>query len=144
MKKLFAPGNDSKTTSLGLLALRLSLGLGMLFNHGIGKLTHFSSIASHFPDPLGIGAAPGLGLVTFAETAGAALLVFGLFTRFAAVTLITDMAVAVFLVHKAASGEGELAFVYLAGYASLLIAGGGKFSVDCILFGKGGKNPGNG
>jgi putative oxidoreductase len=138
MKKLFAPGNDSALTSLGLLTLRASLGLAMLFNHGIGKLTHFSSMASHFPDPLGIGAAPGLGLVAFAETAGAALLAFGLFTRFAAVTLAIDMAVAVLMVHKSASGEGEMAFIYLAGFATLLIAGGGKFSLDSLMFGKGG------
>jgi putative oxidoreductase len=144
MKKLFAPGNDSKATSLGLLALRVLLGLAMLLNHGIDKLSHFNAYASKFPDPLHIGAMPGLGLVTFAETAGAALLVFGLFTRFAAVTLVTDMAVAVFMVHKAANGEGELAFVYLAGFATLLIAGAGKFSLDNVLFGKGGRRPESG
>ena len=141
MKRLFAPGNDSAPTSLGWLLLRVWLGLAMLLNHGIDKLAHFSAYATRFPDPLHIGAAPGLGLVTFAETAGAALLVFGLFTRFAAATLVADLAVAVFMVHKSASGEGELAFVYLAGYAALLIAGGGKFSLDGVLFGKGGRRP---
>jgi putative oxidoreductase len=140
IKKLFAPGNDSALTSLGLLALRLSLGLAMLLNHGLDKLIHFSAQAGKFSDPLGIGSAPSLVLVTFAETAGAVLLALGLFTRFAAMTLVIDLGVAVFMVHKAANGAGEKAFIYLAGYVALLIAGGGKFSVDKALFGKSAKS----
>jgi putative oxidoreductase len=141
IKKLSAPGNDSTLTSLGLLALRLTLGLAMLLNHGLEKLTHFNAHAATFANPFGIGSAPSLALVTFAETAGAALLVLGLLTRFAALTLVIDLGVAVFMIHKSASGAGELAFVYLAGYVTLLLAGGGKFSVDKPLFGKGGRSP---
>jgi putative oxidoreductase len=140
IKKLFAPGNDSTLTSFGLLALRLWLGLAMFFNHGLDKLANFSEHAAKFPDPFGIGHAPSLALVTFAETAGAMLLALGLLTRFGALTLVIDLAVAFFMVHKSAlsgQGSGELAFIYLAGYVALLIAGGGKFSVDKALFGKG-------
>jgi putative oxidoreductase len=137
IKKIFAPGNDSTLTSLGLLVLRLWLGLAMFFNHGLAKLTNFSDMASKFPDPLGIGQTPSLGLVVFAETAGALLLAVGLLTRFAALTLVIDLGVAFLIIHKAASGAGELAFIYSAGYAALLIAGGGRFSMDKALFGKG-------
>jgi putative oxidoreductase len=136
MKKLFAPGNDSTLTALALLVLRLWLGLTMLLHHGLDKINNFSTYATKFPDPIGIGVKPGLALVTFAETAGALLLALGLLTRFGALTLAIDMAVAFFLVHKNLQG-GELAFVYLAGYVALLLAGGGKFSVDKVLFGKG-------
>lgn len=134
--KLFAPGNDSTLTSLGLLLLRLGLGLAMFFNHGFDKLIHFQS-AANFPDPLGIGVTTSLVLVTFAETVGAMLLALGFLTRFAAMMLVIDLTVAVFIVHKEASGAGELAFVYLAGSIALLLAGGGKFSADKALFGKG-------
>jgi len=54
--------------------------------------------------------------------------------------LVTNMAVAFFIVHQSAlSGEhnGELAFIYLAGYVALLIAGPGRFSADGLLFKKG-------
>lgn len=140
IKKIFAPGNDSTLTSLGLLTLRLWLGLAMFFNHGLEKLAHFSDMASKFPDPLGIGQTPSLALVVFAETAGALLLALGLLTRFAALTLVIDLGVAFLLIHKIAlsgPGNGELAFIYSAGYAAILIAGGGRFSVDKALFGKG-------
>jgi putative oxidoreductase len=144
IKKLFAPGNDSALTSFGLLVLRLWLGLAMFFNHGLDKLANFSEHSAKFPDPLGIGHAPSLALVTFAETAGALLLAFGLLTRFAALTLVIDLGVAFVMVHKivlSGQGSGEMAFIYLAGYVALLIAGGGKFSWDNCLFGKSGKAP---
>lgn len=137
IKKLFAPGNDSCLTSAGLLALRLWLGLTMLLHHGLDKAENFDKYATMFPDPLGIGVKPGLALVAFAETVGALLLALGLLTRFGALTLAIDMAVAVFMVHKNLQA-GELAFIYLAGFVALLIAGGGKFSVDKVIFGKGG------
>ena len=136
IKKLFVPGNDSVVTSFALLVLRLWLGLTMIFHHGLDKLENFNTYAMKFPDPLGIGVKPGLALVAFAETAGALLLALGLLTRFGALTLVIDLAVAFFMVHKSLQG-GELAFVYLAGFVALLIAGPGKFSADKALFGKG-------
>jgi putative oxidoreductase len=136
MKRIFSPGNDSMPTGLGLLVLRLWLGLTMFFNHGVDKLNHFSVMSSKFPDPLGMGPAPSLALVTFAETAGALLLALGLLTRFAALTLVIDLGVAFIMVHKSVTGMGELAFIYSAGYVALLLAGGGRFSIDQALFGK--------
>ena len=112
LKKLFAPANDSFFTSIGLLVLRIWLGGTLLINHGLGKLTSFQSMSSGFPDPLGVGHATSLALVVFAEAIGAILLVLGLVTRFAALIIAINMAVAFFCVHKMAlSGEhsGELA-----------------------------------
>lgn len=144
IKKLFAPGNDSTPTSFALLVLRLWLGLTLLLHHGLDKLDHFSEMAPKFFDPLHIGSTPSFALVVFAEVVGAALVAIGLLTRFAALTLVINFSVAFFLFHKQAmSGpkSGELAFIYLAGYVALFIAGGGKFSMDKALFGKSGKAP---
>jgi len=47
--------------------------------------------------------------------------------------------VAFALVHKMAlsgASSGELAFIYLAGFLTLLVAGPGQFSADGILFSK--------
>jgi putative oxidoreductase len=140
-KKLFAPGNDSFGASLALLLLRLWLGMTMLVNHGVDKLKGFSDHASGFPDPFGIGHSASLALVVFAEVVGSMLLITGLVTRFGALVLVVNMAVAFFVAHKASlsgSHSGELAFIYLAGYMALLLAGGGRFSVDKSLFGGGG------
>jgi putative oxidoreductase len=67
------------------------------------------------------------------------LLVIGLFTRFAAASLLITMSVAFFLAHKAVlkgQGNGELAFIYLAVYFALFVAGGGRFSLDAKMGGK--------
>lgn len=136
-KKLFIPSDDSDLTHMALLVARLWFGLTMLFNHGFDKLARFNDIVGTFPDPLRIGQEASLVLVVMAEVAGALLLTVGFLTRIAAAVLVIDMFVAFLMVHKTAmSGQssGELAFLYLAGYVILLIAGGGLFSLDTLAF----------
>jgi putative oxidoreductase len=142
LSKVFGPGNDSNLTSLGLVLLRLWLGLTLLLNHGIGKLKGFDSMAPGFADPFKIGHTASFTLVVFAEVVAAALIAAGLFTRFAALVLAVNMATAFWYVHKASlSGahSGELAFIYLASFVALLLAGPGKLSLDQRLFGHGGR-----
>jgi putative oxidoreductase len=133
-KKLFIPSDDSDLTSMGLLVARLWFGLAMLFNHGLDKLGHFKDIVGAFPDPLGVGQEASLVLVVMAEVGAALLLAVGFMTRIAAAVLVIDMFVAFLMVHKAGMSGGELAFLYLAGYVLLVIAGGGLFSLDTIAF----------
>jgi putative oxidoreductase len=137
LKRLLGPSNDPFQTSLALLVLRVWLGLTMLLNHGLAKAKGFSSMASNFADPLGVGNTTSLALVVLAEVVASALLILGLLTRFAALMLAVTMAVAFLIAHKGAlSGDrsGELAFIYLAGYVTLLLAGAGRFSLDKSLF----------
>jgi putative oxidoreductase len=141
LNKLFAPGVNPLWTNLALLLLRVWLGATILLNHGLGKLTDFGKLSGGFPDPFGLGHTASLALVVFAEFFAAGLLVLGLVTRFAGLVLSVNMAVAFLYAHKGAlSGghSGELPFIYLAGFVTLLIAGGGSFSVDKALFKAGG------
>jgi putative oxidoreductase len=94
-------------------------------------------MASGFPDPLGVGHITSYVLVVSAEFFASILLMVGFLTRLAAFMLAVNMAVAFFLVHKAAlAGEhsGELAFIYLAGHAALLLGGPGRVSLDKVIF----------
>ena len=137
--KFFQFGFLPQSSDLGLLVLRLWLGGTLLIIHGWQKLDNFSKMAPKFDDPLHIGPKYSLILAIFAEVVCSILLVLGLFTRFAALSCIILLAVAFFMVHHAAlSGakSGELAFVYLAGFVALFLAGGGRFSVDAGLSGK--------
>ena len=143
MLKIFAPGNNSGAANLGLLVLRLWMGFSMLLNHGVEKLKNFSDTAPNFPDPLGIGHTASLALAVFAEFFASLLVILGLVTRWSALVLAIDMGVAFICIHKGAlsgQGSGELAFMYLMGYITLLLAGPGCFSVDGALFGKGGSS----
>lgn len=135
--RLFAPESNGCLANLALLVLRLWLGLTMLFNHGVLKFSGFATMKEKFPALFGLSSEMSLGLAVFAEVFCSALLVIGLVTRLAALNLAITMGVAFVVAHgMALRGErpGELAFIYLAGFLTLLIAGPGKFSLDGCLF----------
>lgn len=116
-----------------LLLLRIWLGGSMLWLHGVGKLKGLIDKPGDFPDPLGIGGLPSHILTVFAEVVCAGLLIPGLFTRFAALSSAITMGVAFFVVHKSQlSGmdSGELAFIYMAGFVVLTLAGPGHYAMD--------------
>ena len=111
----------------------------MLLLHGWTKITGFNEMSGKFLDLLGIGSAASLSLAIFAEAVCSVLLILGLFTRFAALTLAINMTVAFTMAHKGVlkgAHSGELAFIYLAAYVTLFLAGGGKFSADAKMGGK--------
>jgi putative oxidoreductase len=126
------------STDLGLLVLRVWLGLTMFLSHGLDKLKSFEDTVGFFQKTFGFPTFIGAGAV-LAESIFALLLILGVGTRWAAGFLATTMAVAFFMAHKAsfdpksATGSGELAFIYLAGFIALLIAGAGRYSVDAKL-----------
>jgi putative oxidoreductase len=129
-KKLFVPSDDSDLTHMALLVARLWFGLTMLFNHGFYKLAHYHDLVGTFQDPLRLGQEASLILVILAEVLGALLLTVGFMTRIAAAVLVIDMFVAFLMVNKTAmvgqgsgdiisgQGNGEMAFLYLAGFVS--------------------------
>jgi putative oxidoreductase len=122
------------STDAGLLLLRVWLGVSMFLIHGLGKLQKFDTIVSMFQEKLGIPAPLAVAAIV-AETLCALLLVLGLATRWAALFLVITMGVAFTKAHgfNLTPGDpksGEIAFLYLAGFATLLIAGAGRLSVD--------------
>jgi len=83
---------------------------------------------------LGIGSTTSLVLVVFAEFFCAIFLVMGLFTRVTAAILAIVMAVAVFKAHNGeVFGDGEMGMLFLGGFISILLLGGGKASLDGLL-----------
>jgi putative oxidoreductase len=133
MLKLLKLSFLPKSPDCGLLILRVTLGFSMLLLHGRGKMQNFSATAEKMT---GLFALPGnvnAGLAVFAEVVCSALLIAGLFTRFAALMLAATMGTAFYFVHESAlvgTNSGELAMVYLVGYVTLLFTGAGKISVD--------------
>ena len=121
------------STDAGLLVLRLWWGFSMLVLHGWSKLTSFQQMADKFPDPLNVGTRTSLILALVGEVLCPILLVLGLFTGLAALVAAITMAVAFFIVHKSAlsgPGSGEMAYLYMAGFIVLFIAGSGRFALD--------------
>ena len=123
-----------------VVLVRLLVG-GVFLSEGIQKFL--------FPEALGVGRFKGIGIpapqimapfVGVCETVGGALLILGLLTRFAAITLIIDMIVAIattkvtFLVND---GFWKMAHesrtTMLLGSIFLLVTGAGRWSLDAAL-----------
>lgn len=123
-----------QSVDLGLLILRVSMGFSMLILHGWVKFQNFNTIAPKFMRLFDVVPSNiSLGMAIFAEVVCSVLLIVGFFTRFAALNLVITMAVAFFIYHKrelSGPESGELALVYLIGFATLVFAGGGKYAAD--------------
>jgi putative oxidoreductase len=148
MKKfLFDCGTRDTTASIGILSLRVLIGLMMLLGHGIPKIQNYGAIHSRFyvPDffPLNLMSPPvSLMAVIFAEVGAAALIILGLATRPAAFILGFTMVVAVFGVKGSAPwfvspptvmDAKELGLLYLVPMIAIILSGAGAFSMDAAL-----------
>ncbi len=119
----------------GLLFMRMSIGLLLVFGHGWGKLLNFGTMSTQFPDPIGLGSTVSLVLVVFAEVFCGLAFALGLVTRFSALPLIIFMLVAVTVQHADDPwSKKEFALLYLIPFVTVFLSGPGKYSLDRILF----------
>jgi putative oxidoreductase len=124
---------------LGLTLLRVIVGVVFLA-HGYQKLFVWGigGVTGAFTQ-MGIPA-PHLSayLATFAEFFGGAALLLGLFTRLAAIPVAFTMLVAILQVHLQggfyAPKGVEYPLTLLAANIALVIAGGGAFALDNLIF----------
>ena len=128
-------------TDLGLLIMRLGVGLSMAVVHGWGKISggpeRWTQIGGSMPD-LGLAFAPVIWgfLAAFAEFGGSILIVLGVLTRPAALMLAFTMFVAV-TVHLGMPAENpnagwkgaSHAIELLAVYVMIVLTGPGRFSL---------------
>lgn len=133
-KILFSTTPTNVMAALGLLILRIGLGLTMLLSHGLPKALAFNESSGQFPDPLGFGSVTSMLLAIFAEVVCSLLLTVGLATRLAAIPLLVTMAVAFFMIHAMDPLKiKELSLIYGLGYLTLFFAGPGWISLDAML-----------
>lgn len=150
MKKfLFDCGTRDSTASLGILVLRVGIGLMMMVGHGIGKIQTFAEKKDGFPVPdffpLKYMSNPISLMATIgAEVGCTALLILGLATRPAAFILSFTMIVAAFnilanapLFIPDAIGPKEGPLLYLIPALALLLTGAGQYSFDANILKEG-------
>lgn len=115
---------------LGLLILRIGTG-ALLLTHGWPKLMNYSSRASKFSDPFGLGSEASLVMAIFAEVFCSALIILGLYTRLALIPLLITMLTIVLIVHGSDPFQKkELALLFLIPFLTLFLTGPGRFSID--------------
>lgn len=126
--------------ALAPMILRVGIGL-TLMPHGAQKLFglfggYGLSGTAQWMDSIGLS--PGIVMATLAGSAeffGGLALVLGLLTRPAAAVTAFTMLVAIFSVHISngffmSNGGFEYAFALLVATISLILSGGGRYSID--------------
>jgi putative oxidoreductase len=126
-KALFATNTGPRSISCGLLVLRAA-GLSLFLKHGLEKLTGYSTMVQHFPDPIHIGAHAGLAYALLSDGICSVLVVIGLATRPASAVILINLLTVFFFVHHA-----ELVSLYIIIFATLMVTGPGRFSIDAHL-----------
>jgi putative oxidoreductase len=107
----------------------------MATGHGWEKLLTFGVRSGSFPDPLGVGSELSLGLAVFAELLCSIFLVLGLATRLAAFPPLFTMLTAALVIHADDPwSKKELALLYAIPFLTLLLTGGGSYSIDALLW----------
>jgi putative oxidoreductase len=112
--------------------------------HGWGKVRMlFDGKASTFGDPIGLGPTVSLVSAAGAEFVCALLVAIGFLTRYTALPVAFTMGVAAFVVHGSdpwtmggAGPSKEPALLFLSAFLALACLGGGRFSLDAVLWRK--------
>ncbi len=136
IKDALAAETGRVSTNIGVLILRTCVGLSLFLKHGLEKLTGYSVMVQHFPDPIHIGAHASLAFALLSDGICSVLVVLGLATRPAAAIITINLLTAFFFVHHAAlfsNGHAELVWVYIAVFAALVLIGPGRLSIDANL-----------
>ena len=122
--------------SFGLLILRLSIG-SMLIHHGYEKTADIQNFADAFVRPIGIPF-PILAsyIAAYSEIYGSWLLIVGLLTRFASLSIVGTIGVAIYHAIVTAGFNIyllELLILYMGGSLCILLLGSGDFALDRFL-----------
>lgn len=126
--------NKFRKVDASLLIMRVFLGSALAI-HGahkiFGHMDGFTQAVAGLGFPVPVLFA---WLAALSEFAGGILIALGLFTRVSALFAATVMAVAFFWVHAADPFQvKELAYAYLVFTGSMILCGGGYFSLDMVM-----------
>ncbi|QYY84100.1 DoxX family protein [Pseudomonas sp. B21-041] len=129
-----ASQREERSRDLGLLFLRVSGGLFLLWVHGLPKLLDFTAQLQLIEDPFHLGSHLTLILAIFAEVLCPLLIVAGLLARLACVPILFVLLVALLVVHPQWSvAEGQFGWLLLILFTTVLIVGPGRLVIPVRL-----------
>ncbi|KNH27014.1 LysR family transcriptional regulator [Pseudomonas syringae] len=129
-----ASQRNEQAQDVGLLFLRVSGGLFLLWVHGLPKLLDFSAQLQLIEDPFHLGAHLTLSLAIFAEVLCPLLIVAGVLVRLACLPILFVLLVALLVVHPQWSvAEGQFGWLLLILFTAVFIAGPGRLVLNVRL-----------
>ena len=123
-----------RSSSIGLLILRVGVA-AMMLCHGFPKLLMLlQGHGAQWMDPLGLGSTLSLILCCFAEVCCSLAIILGFFTRLASLVLIINFWVIIFIYGGGSVWpQSELPLLYLICFLTLMLTGGGSISLDHLI-----------
>jgi putative oxidoreductase len=133
-KQLIAPRPSQRRLDQGLLLFRLLAGFALLRVHGWEKVANYEAELRSIPDPFGLGGEVNLAIAIFSDVFCALLVMAGLFTRLASLSILATTLVGLFFVHLNDPWHGrDVPMVYSIMFLLILLLGPGKYSLDGAL-----------
>ncbi|WP_421523905.1 DoxX family protein [Pseudomonas yamanorum] len=122
---------DDGARDLGLLFLRVSGALFLLWVHGLPKLLDYGEQLKVIEDPFHLGASVTLLLAIFAEVLCPLLIIAGVLVRLACLPILSVLLIAMLVVHPQWTLlEGQFGWLLLIIFTSILIAGPGRIAFN--------------
>ncbi len=122
---------DERAPDLGLLFLRVSGGLFLLWVHGLPKLLNFTAELQRIEDPFNLGAHVTLMLAIFAEMFCPLLIIAGALVRLACLPILAVLLIAMLVVHPQWTlAEGQFGWLLMIVFTSVFIAGPGRLALN--------------
>ncbi|WLG52957.1 DoxX family protein [Pseudomonas sp. FP1742] len=129
-----ASQREEQARDVGLLFLRVTGSLFLLWVHGLPKLLDFNAQLQLIEDPFHLGAHLTLILAIFAEVLCPLLIVAGVLARLACLPILFVLLVALLVVHPQWSvAEGQFGWLLLIIFTSVFIAGPGRLALNVRL-----------
>ena len=123
--------NESRNQDLGLLFLRVSGALFLLWVHGLPKLLNYSEQLKLIEDPFHLGANITLLLAIFAEVLCPLLIIAGVMVRLACLPILSVLLIALMVVHPEWTlFEAQFGWLLLIIFTTLLIGGPGRLALS--------------
>ena len=121
-------------TDRAILFLRIFIAAVMLL-HIIGKMQNYDNVVLTFPSLLDFNRPTSLALSIIFEAAMAAMIAIGIGTRLSALLMFITSLVTLFDIALQAEGAistdaAKLQFIYAGIFLTLLISGGGRYSIS--------------
>ncbi len=133
MKRLLSTSYSETAFNISTFLLRAAFGFLLCLDHGVPKIVHFSEWQHNFYDPFHIGHRWSLVLAIFAEVFASLLLILGLFSRIAALILVIEFLVIIFIYQRGQPVKNfEEAALFGSVFLCILLIGPGRLSVDAM------------
>ena len=126
--------SQQRRKDISLLYLRLFIG-GVVLLHNVGKLQTYNEIINGYPALLFDSPTLTFAVFSIIEVAFAMMIMCGLWVRFSSFIMALGMFLSIFVVVPTAGmTAGTLQFIYMGIYIFFVIAGGGRYAMDSLLW----------